>query len=278
MFKVSKKSLIRYAVPLIICGAFALSIWQYTEWRIEKILSGTNRGLEKMAQVQKKNNTVKRNHQGQLLWQSLEAGEFIYVGNSVQTDVQSSSLIFLNSGEKVLIGPQSLVRFIKSDDQLTLQLIDGQLEVKMPEPAELSAGLAAATVSRAPRGRTVIETPRGKVKVKKSSLRLQVDENKPGETKIQVLSGTAEMVDATGTRELSQSDSAEKIIIPEVDSTEKTSQLPLQSLNPQPEAATERSPAENAQEVTPVAAAEAPPPPVELTAPKVKKIKVEVVE
>ena len=278
MFKVSKKSLIRYAVPLIICGAFALSIWQYTEWRIEKILSGTNRGLEKMAQVQKKNNTVKRNHQGQLLWQSLEAGEFIYVGNSVQTDVQSSSLIFLNSGEKVLIGPQSLVRFIKSDDQLTLQLIDGQLEVKMPEPAELSAGLAAATVSRAPRGRTVIETPRGKVKVKKSSLRLQVDENKPGETKIQVLSGTAEMVDATGTRELSLSDSAEKIIIPEVDSTEKTSQLPLQSLNPQPEAATERSPAENAQEVTPVAAAEAPPPPVELTAPKVKKIKVEVVE
>ena len=278
MFKVSKKSLIRYAVPLIICGAFALSIWQYTEWRIEKILSGTNRGLEKMAQVQKKNNTVKRNHQGQLLWQSLEAGEFIYVGNSVQTDVQSSSLIFLNSGEKVLIGPQSLVRFIKSDDQLTLQLIDGQLEVKMPEPAELSAGLAVATVSRAPRGRTVIETPRGKVKVKKSSLRLQVDENKPGETKIQVLSGTAEMVDATGTRELSQSDSAEKIIIPEVDSTEKTSQLPLQSLNPQPEAATERSPAENAQEVTPVAAAEAPPPPVELTAPKVKKIKVEVVE
>lgn len=276
MFKLLKKSDFKYSLPLAICGALAISVWQYTEWRIENILSGMNRGLEKMAQVQKKNNSVKRNNQGQLLWQNLEAGEFIYVGNSVQTDADSSSLVFLNSGEKVLIGPQSLVRFIKSDNQLTLQLIDGQLEVKTAEPAELAA-VTASAANKASVGRTVIETPKGKIKVKKSSLRLQVDENKPAETKIQVLSGTAEVTDATGVRELNINENSEAVVIPDIKAIEADSTLPLQSHLAQEDVSAVRNPAEASSKMIEPPTSVSPPP-SELATPKVKRIKVEVVE
>lgn len=181
----------------VLCLLFAFLVWDWTEKQINLYLSQINTGLERVAQVQTKSNNVIRNHNGQLLWQDIDAGEIVYLGNSIQTEKDSSTEIIFDDGEKVLVGPESLVRFNRADDQISLQLVEGKIEVQSPD-VELQQSMRLEETK--PK-RLFIKTPKGKLNINNASLKIKADKNNENDFKVEVIKGEPELI-ATDKKEV----------------------------------------------------------------------------
>ena len=255
-----------------ICLILALYVWKWTENRINFYLGQINSGLERIAQIKSKSNDVARNHSGQLLWQSIDAGEIVFIGNSIQTEKNSSTEIIFDDGEQILIGPESLVRFTRTDNKISLQLVEGKIEVKSQD-----AGIQKVMrLSSEKPKRLFIATPKGRLELNNSELRIQAKKSpdKPGESdtfKVEVVNGSPKLNTPTGIESVPLTPEAEKI---EAIKKIKPVEI-LQADIIQPEVA---KPEEKTAALEPEPVLERKPAQVPLRAPKVKSIKVEAVE
>lgn len=279
----------------IICLILTFAIRNWTEKRIAFYLGQINSGLERIAQVKTITNDVTRNHTGQLLWQGIDSGEVIFIGNSVQTEKESATEIIFDDGEQITLGPESLVRFVRSENKILMQMITGKAEIKTSD-AEIQKTLG---LPQAHPKRLFLATPKGRVVLNNSDIRIEAKQSDPENFKIEVLKGAPELIRNGKIEILKISDITERIeVVPEL---KKTVSLP-RPLLPQtvplpvsepvvtaPTAALESAvtaPAATSAEPAPApaekAVAETEPPrkpaAAPLKAPKVKSIKVEADE
>ena len=267
----------------IICLILTFAIRNWTEKRIAFYLGQINSGLERIAQVKTITNDVTRNHTGQLLWQGIDSGEVIYIGNSVQTEKESATEIIFDDGEQITLGPESLVRFVRSENKILMQMVTGKAEIKTSDvDIQKSLGLPQAHTKR-----LFLATPKGRVFLNNSDIRIEAKQSDPENFKIEVLKGAPELIRNGKIEVLKISDITERIeVVPELKKSvnllrpELPQLAPLQANEPfisAPKAALEPAavPAEKAVTETepPRKPAGAP-----LKAPKVKSIKVEADE
>lgn len=207
----------------LVCFAFAYGVWNWTEKQIQFHMGQVNTSLEHVAQVKNKSNQVSRNQTGQLLWQDIDVGESIYAGNSIQTENNSSTEIILNGGEKIVVGPQSLVRFSRNQDDISLQLVDGKIEVK-------SADVATQEIMKIipqKKKKLVIQTPQGQLHVKDADVKIKADKNNEENFKVEVLKGAPELVSQNQEKEVLQVTAPEeqKIEVAQVQESDSSDQL-----------------------------------------------------
>lgn len=184
----------------LVCFVFAYGVWDWTEKQIQFHMGKINTSLEQVAQVKTKSNQVSRNQTGQLLWQDIDIGEAIYIGNSIQTEDNSSTEVILNGGEKILIGPESLVRFGRNQDEISLQLVDGKMEVKS---ADVTTQEVMKIVPQK-RKKLIIQTPQGQLHVKDADVKIKADKNNQENFKVEVLKGAPELVSQNQEKEVLQ--------------------------------------------------------------------------
>lgn len=196
----------------ITCLIFVYFVWSWTESQINFYMSRINSGQERMAQVKTKNHSVTRNHGGQLLWQDIDVGEVVYLNNSIQTEKNSFTEILFDDGEKILIGPESLVRFIREEDKISLQLVDGKIEVKSPDKATQQT----LRLDNKKPSRLVIKTPRGRLNLNNSDIKIQAVKDQKQNFKIEVTRGSPTLTTATKKEILKvskNSEPTEKIVV-----------------------------------------------------------------
>lgn len=165
------------------CLLLASLVWYWTENKIQFYLSGSKNKVEKIGQIKNVNYDALVNFSGQLVWQPLDQGDFIFDGNSLQTDKNSSTEIILDDGQQLTIGTNSLVRFIKEDGGISLQLVEGQIELKGdPKLASPESSL-----------KFFLKTPSGKVNTKSTHLKV---EKKSEGFKYEIVSGKPQLLDS----------------------------------------------------------------------------------
>lgn len=273
----------------IICLILAYGVWNWSENQINFLLSNSKSGLERMAQVKTSSSNVTRNHNGQLLWQDIGAGEVIYMGNAIQTEKDSSAEIILDEGENIFIGPESFVRFVRVGGRISLDLVEGKIEIKSPDTKFLESMRLKPKKS----SNLVIKTPQGQLALNDASLKLQADkseqQNVQKNFKVEVLSGTPELTTLLEKQVLAPPPEAEKIEVKAVDVEAKQTKsevIPEAEVKPEQLAETPSepvvepptSPAIERQPAEAIAPAPVAAPTTPLTAPKVKSIKVKEVE
>lgn len=250
----------------IICLILTVAIRGWTEKRIGFYLGQINSGLERIAQVKTITNDVTRNHTGQLLWQGIDSGAVLFIGNSIQTEKNSTTEIIFDDGEQITIGPESLVRFVRSESKILMQMISGRAEIKSSD-AEIQKALG---LPLAHTKRLFLATPKGRLVLNNSDIRIEAkksdpEKNSPENFKIEVIKGAPELIRSGKIEVLKVSDLSERIeVVPEIKKTVNLTrpQLPpVAAQKPVTDAEPPRQPA-----VAP------------LKAPKVKSIKVEADE
>ena len=256
----------------IICLILTFAIRNWTEKRIGFYLGQINSGLERIAQVKTITNDVTRNHTGQLLWQGIDSGEVLFIGNSVQTEKDSTTEIIFDDGEQITIGPESLVRFVKSENKILMQMISGKAEIKSSD-AEIQKSLG---LPKAHTKRLFLATPKGRLVLNNSDIRIEIKKSDPENFKIEVMKGAPELIHGTKIEVLKVSDLSERIeVVPELKKPVSMTRPPLPQATPLPV---------SEPVITPTAALEHTPEPprkpalAPLKAPKVKSIKVEADE
>lgn len=207
-----------------ICILFSYGVWNWTENQIQMHMGNINTNLEQVAQVKTKSNQVLRNQTGQLLWQDIDIGEAIYIGNSIQTENNSSTEVILNGGEKILIGPESLVRFARNQDEISLQLVDGKIEVKS---ADITTQEVMKIVPQKKK-KLIIQTPQGQLHVKDADVKIKADKNNQDNFKVEVLKGAPELVSENQEKEVLQVTAPEeqKIDVVKIEEKINEDQLP----------------------------------------------------
>lgn len=266
----------------LLCLLLIYFVRNWTEKRINFYLGQVNSGLERIAQIKTRTNDVTRNHTGQLLWQSIDSGEVVFIGNSIQTEKNSVAEIIFDDGEQITIGPHSLVRFVKSENKILMQLVSGKIEIKSPDAEfQKELGLPASQPKR-----LFVATPKGRLVLNNSNIRIESKNSKePDSFKIEVVSGAPELIRSGKIEVLQVSPPSEKI---EILAPPKPPVVVV------PVVETPPPPVETAAVVTPEPVVEAPAPVAEtpavvepprqpaaqtpLKSPKVKSIKVEADE
>lgn len=261
----------------IICLILTVAIRGWTEKRIGFYLGQINSGLERIAQVKTKTNDVTRNHTGQLLWQGIDSGEVLFIGNSIQTEKDSTTEIIFDDGEQITLGPESLVRFVRSENKILMQMISGRAEIKSSD-AEIQKALGLPLVHTK---RLFLATPKGRLVLNNSDIRIEAEKNSQ-DFKIEVMKGAPELIKNGKIEVLKVSDLSERIeVMPEIKPAIVPAVVtPTAALVPQPVPVPELQPEPPLAAEKPVADPEPPRKPAlaPLKAPKVKSIKVEADE
>ena len=180
---VQSKNVRNTLIVALFCLLLAVLVWYWTETKIQYYLNGSKNKVEKIGQIKYVNYDALVNFSGQLFWQPLDQGDFIFDGNSLQTDKDSSTEIILDDGQQLTIGTNSLVRFIKEDGAISLQLVEGQIELKgdsnlQTEKKDLQFFL---------------KTPDGKIKTKSTHLKV---EKKSNNFKYEVVAGKPQVINS----------------------------------------------------------------------------------
>lgn len=171
----------------LLCLLLAFIIWYWTESKIQFYLSGSKNKIEKIGQIRNVNYDALVNYSGQLIWQKIDEGDFVYDGNSLQTNKDSSTEIILDDGQQLTIGTNSLVRFIKEDGAISLQLVEGQLEIKN------DASVSELVSSESKKMQFFLKTPDGRISTKSTHLKV---EKKEKDLKFEILSGQPKLLDS----------------------------------------------------------------------------------
>lgn len=274
----------------LFCLFLASMVWYWTESKIQFYLSGSKNKIEKIGQIKTVNFDTLVNFSGQLIWQPIDQGDFVYDGNSLQTDRNSSTEIILDDGQQLTVGTNSLVRFIKEDGAISLQLVEGQIELKSDSGLPISEKTL----------QFYLKTNDGKINTKSTHIKV---EKKSKELKYEVVAGKPKVVDSekalTSTKILIETKPKEikKDLPPTVAIAPEPLVKPLQPVEPTQEISPPvvqkkfepvEKPIEQIQPKAPPvvrAPAKAPkqkflklPEKVPLSAPKIKRVDVKVVE
>lgn len=180
---VQKKNFRHILLVGLFCLFLALLVWFWTESKIQFYLNGSRNKVEKIGQIKTSNYDTMVNFSGQLIWQSIEQGDFVFDGNSLQTDNNSSTEIILDDGQQLTIGTNSLVRFIKEDGAISMQLVEGQIELKS------DAGISTSENSP----QFFLKTAEGKIKTKSSHIKVQ---KKLKEIKYEIVKGKPQIANS----------------------------------------------------------------------------------
>ena len=175
---VQSKNLRHTLLVGLFCLFLALLVWYWTESRIQFYLSGSKNKVEKIGQIKTVNYNTLVNFSGQLIWQSIDQGDFVFDGNSLQTDKNSSTDIILNDGQQLTIGTNSLVRFIKEDGAVSLQLVEGQIELKS-DINFINSDQSLQFFLKTPDGKINTKSSHIKVKLKSKDLKYEIVTGKP---------------------------------------------------------------------------------------------------
>jgi hypothetical protein len=178
----------------IFCILLAAAIWYWTELKIQFYLSGSKSQIERIGQIKYVNYDALLNFSGQLIWQKINDGDFIFTGNSLQTNQDSSTEIILEDGQQITIGTNSLVRFIKEDDSISLQLVEGKLEVKSEKNV---LDLFNSNKNKKPL-EFFVSTTKGRLKTKSANLRIEKKSKDSEEMKFEIISGRPELSGQAG--------------------------------------------------------------------------------
>ena len=154
-------------------------------------LSGSKNQIEKIGQIKQVNYDALLNFSGQLVWQKINEGDFIFAGNSLQTDQDSSTEIILDDGQQITIGKNSLVRFIKEDDSISLQLVEGKMEIKNDK---MISELINTNDAKKP-FEFFISTPQGKISTKSTHLKIEKKSKNSNELNYEIMSGQPKILD-----------------------------------------------------------------------------------
>ena len=177
----------------LFCFFLATIVWYWTELKIQFYLSGSKNQIEKIGQIKDVNYDALLNFSGQLIWQKINEGDFIFVGNSLQTDQDSSTEIILDDGQQITIGKNSLVRFIKEDDSISLQLVEGKIEVKNDK--KISELVSSSDTKKA--YEFFLSTPQGRINTKAVSLKIEKKSKNSNDLKYEIISGQPKILDST---------------------------------------------------------------------------------
>lgn len=188
---VQNRNLRNILLVSLFCILLAAIIWYWTELKIQFYLSGSKNQIEKIGQIKLVNYDALLNFSGQLIWQKINEGDFIFSGNSLQTDQDSSTEIILDDGQQITIGKNSLVRFIKEDDAISLQLVEGKMEIKNDKQiVELINGDDTKKAYE-----FFIRTPQGRISTKATNLKIEKKSKNSNELKYEIVSGQPKILD-----------------------------------------------------------------------------------
>lgn len=171
------------------CFLVAMAVWHWTELQYKKFYKQLSQGREIVAQIRFKQHEVSRNFQGTLVWQPIEKDQNIFLNNSIQTGPQSSAEITLVTGSKVTLGPNSIIRFDKQEDEFILDLLNGKIMVQDDSSLD-----ETSIVKKVKSSSLLVKTNNGnKLKIQNSQIKIDSTETK--DVKIEVLKGQIQMTE-----------------------------------------------------------------------------------
>lgn len=95
------------------------------------------RQLHPVAKIQGLEFESKRKIPGTLSWIDTIRGDTLYNGDQILTDEKSTASVLFNSGTKLTVGPQSLIRIEVVENEYQIQLVKGQLKVEGTDSAKI---------------------------------------------------------------------------------------------------------------------------------------------
>jgi len=146
-------------------------LWNFLENQKKSIMTTNKNADQVIGQIYKLNNDSLKNDSSEIFWSDLTNHEFIYFGDAIQTQDESTVLIKLSNRQILSIEPETLVRFNKKDDDISLDLVQG--EVKLTETIDNPAEAFAIDNSELPKfqnKKIFIKTPKGDVDSKKEKI------------------------------------------------------------------------------------------------------------
>ena len=106
-------------------------LWMFLENQKKSMMATNKKADEIIGHIYKLNNDSLKNDSREIFWSDLIAHELIYFGDAIQTQNKSTVLIKLTNHQILTIEPETLIRFNKKDDDISLDLVQG--EVKLTE-------------------------------------------------------------------------------------------------------------------------------------------------
>lgn len=173
-------------VVALVCILFWLMVWYTTNFLKSQILGDLPKASATVGQIIQTERKVLRNFSGQLIWQSAEPGDQIYVGNSIQTLEESNTVLQLSDGQKVNLTANSLIRIQKTEDGISLELIDGEIQVETVAEIRDSLLFPESTQKK----EITIKTRNGILKTKNSSLKISQKKDSKTQPNVEVYKPT----------------------------------------------------------------------------------------
>ncbi len=244
---------------MIVTLLFGL-LWGYLENKKNRMMASTQKRDSVIGQIHKLKNESLKNDSREIFWSELKRHELIYFGDAIQTQIKSSVQIKLSNQQILVIEPETLVRFNKKDDDISLDLLQG--EINIAETLDEDKQTPSQTLSDK---KIFIKTPNGFVDTKKESI-------------FKITNKTNSTDDKPLFINLKKKETAN---IQFDDNTKKTQKLIPQPVNLDREPSAINSlPATLPTAIQPIAEpiTEASPAPLQLSVPKIKKLKISVEE
>lgn len=256
MFKNRFKIFIFFAIVTLL---FSL-LWGYLENKKNRMMASIQKKDSIIGQIYKLNNESLKNDSREIFWSELKRNELIYFGDAIQTQIKSTVQIKLSNHQILVIEPETLVRFNKKDDDISLDLLQG--EIKIAEALDADKQNPSETLSDK---KVFIKTRNGFVDTKKENI-------------LKITNKTNLTEDKPLFINLNKKENAN---IQFDDNSQKTKKLIPQPVNidRQP-SALNSLPAAQPTSIQPVAEpiTESSPAPLQLSVPKIKKLKLSVEE
>lgn len=143
-----------------------------------------------IAQVLSSNKQVLRKPTSQLIWTPISKNDILYNKELIKTDKDSDVEIEFLDGSTVLnLGPDSLIVVQKKEEQLALELVKGNLSVDRN---------VASTNGEKKSENIIVKTSGDKSVALSSGSKTNLSRTSSGDTDVEVLKGSAEVVDSTG--------------------------------------------------------------------------------
>lgn len=186
------------AVVAIVCLFLWLLVWYSTKHVRNQILGELPEKAQFVGEIIQAEHKVLKNFSGRLTWQSVEPGDAIHLGNSIQTLENSKTILQLSDGQRVDISANSLIRIQNSENGLSLELIDGDIQLETIQSIGNQNSLSGIDAREKSPIEFKIKTKDGYLKTRNSSLKISQKKNSKESPKIEVYKGSVTSVTEKG--------------------------------------------------------------------------------
>ncbi|EPG64252.1 FecR family protein [Leptospira wolffii] len=143
--------------------------------------SGNGSGKEMMGTVSFRYKTAQRKFPDRMLWEDLDQGMPVYDRDSIRTDESSEAIVFLKSGTRIELDPQSMVVLQLKESRENLDLNEGNILVESGKKVlSVIAGTVGLEAKLGSRFQVTREGDQTRVEVQHGEL----DWNEGGSTKL----------------------------------------------------------------------------------------------